>query len=352
MKQLFVSKVFVSTLLLASPVTMQAQNAWAMATVEDGKSLPTFSQFNCEQETGANGIEYLRIYDWGFFIRGEYYNPVKLKYGYRMSDKKIFVYDFEADEERLAFDFTLAAGDHFSTYNGMEWGIDAAIDTLVNISYQGKGESTTKRLLKVHSADGRYSDQWLEDFGSFTNHFMILPMSDTGQTHTLWMEYDFGCYLVREISSDPFFTYDSGTPENNHGNPDEESSGFNCTYNNGTLTIDYFGWQSPNRQYNCYYREGDDFYRTFLWELDPATGAAYVVRHKYTAYFYGLPAPQGGEYKMHFNRPDPSSDTENLTNVSCNKQTDSPIFDLQGRKQASSPKEGIYIQEGRKRVVK
>ena len=344
MQQNYIIKAFVIALFLASINVMQAQNSWAMATIEDGKLMPSFSEFSCMSEKGANGIEYLRIYDMGYRIRQEYYNPVKLQYGYRLADKQIFIYDFETNEERQAFDFTLSAGDHFCTYNGMEWEVETVIDTLVNISYQGLGESSTKRLLKVVSVDGRYSDQWLEDFGSFANHFMILPMNEVGQTQTLWMEYDYGHYLVREISSDPIYTHDSGTPDENENGPES----LNVTYNNGSLRVEKMGWHSPNREYICFCRVGDDLYNAYVWELSPATVAAYVVWHKDIAYFYGLPAPQCGNYTMHFNQGDKPSGIIDITNATINNQTESSIHDLQGRQLPGKPARGIYIEGGKK----
>ncbi len=167
---------------------MNAQQYWAMAVLEKGKESPTILEYHSYVETLENGTEYYRIYDHSF--RNGQYNHVKLQYGYRLADKQILVYDFESQEETLAFDFNLAVGEHFTTYNGVEWIVEEAKDTLVNTSFCGKGESVTKKLLTVRSLDGTLRDQWLEDFGSFTNHFMINSMDNVVFSQTLWMEYD------------------------------------------------------------------------------------------------------------------------------------------------------------------
>lgn len=345
-------KALFSALLSAVTGTMLAQHGWVMATIEDGKNMPSFTEFHCLPEKGANDIYYHRIYDESSRLGQEYYNPVKLQYGYRMENKRIFVYDFEKDEERLAFDFTLSVGNRFSTYNGMEWEVEAVMDTLVNLSYMGKGESCTKRLLKVRSVDGKYSDQWLEDFGSFSNHFMILPMNETLQTQTLWMEYEEGQYLTREISLDPLFTHDSGAPR-------DESGAFNglfvnCTYKDGTLVVEDERYRSPNREYTCFYRVGDDIYCAYVWNLNPATEAAYVVWYRDIAYYYGLPDPPSGKYTMHFNmneRPtDKVTKIADVIGVVSNHLTKSPLYDLTGRPVAA-PAKGIYIQNGRKVIL-
>ena len=343
------AKIFMAILLLTCPIVIHAQQSWAMAIIEEGQDKPLFREYHCEPEKGANGMDYMRIYDWTFIIRQEYYNPEQLQYGYRMPEKKIFVYDYETDEERLAFDFTLSVGDHFTTYNGIEWIVEEARDTLVNTSYMGIGECCTKRFLKVCSLDGCYSDQWLEDFGSFTNHFMITPMSEARRAQTLWMEYESGHYLAREISADPLFAHDSGWEEPNYYEYVQESDFYvNCMYEDGSLMVEDYRWRSQNREYTCFYREGDDLYIAYKWDLNPATEADIVVARKDIAYYTGLPAPQSGKYTMHF-RQDERPTGVTLPTI---RPKESPIFDLQGRQLKSAPQKGIYIQNGKKVLVK
>ena len=351
MQHNLISKAFASFLLLSSTNAMQAQQSWAIATIEEGNNWPSFTVFRCMSEKGVNGMDYYRIYDECCRIRQEYYNPVKLQYGYRISDEQIYVYDFETNEERLAFDFSLSEGDHFITYNGLEWEIETVIDTIVNTSYKGQGESCMKRLLKVHSVDGRYSDHWLEGFGSFTNHFMILPMSEVRQTQTLWMEYDEGHYLVREISSDPFFAHDSGMPKETTDYVGKTEY-VNSTYKDGILTVEDERWRSPNREYNCFYRVGDDFYLVYVWKLNPATDAAIAAWHKDIAYYYGLPAPHSDRYTIHFNLDDrplgESTKLYDLTNDTDIYPSESSIFNLQGHRLTGKPLHGLYIKNGKK----
>ncbi|MBR6371483.1 MAG: hypothetical protein IKS24_10510 [Bacteroidaceae bacterium] len=346
MQQKILKAFFFSVSLLASNIATQAQNSWAMAMIEEGENLPSFKEFRCKSETGANGIDYLRIYDYSYRIRKELFdNPEKLKYGYRIADKQIFIYDFETEEERLAFDFTLSAGDRFKTYNGTEWKIETVSDTLVNTSYIGKGESCTKLLMKVHSVDGRYSDEWLEDFGSFSNHLMILPINGVVQTQTLWMEYDFGHYLVREISSDPLYTHDSGMPERT----DDPVESYCCTYSDGTLKLELNGYHSPNREYICFCRVGDGFYWAYKWDLNPATEAAYVVWYKDVAFFTNFPEPQSGKYTIRSS--DEYTGIKELTSDKSNNLLESPVYDLNGRKH-TAPAKDVFIHWGQKFFVK
>ena len=349
MKLKNITKLLVAALLAANTHAMQAENTWAMATIDDATT--SFTLFHGMPEQAPNGIEYLRIYDESFKVYLTFYDPrdyapEKLPYGYRMSDKQIFIYDFDIDKERLAFDFRLSAGEHFQTYNGVEWEIEAVIDTIVNTSYLGQGEKCTKRLMKVRSVDGRYTDQWLEDFGSFANHFMILPMSSTGQTQTLWMEYDYGYYFVREISSDPFYAHDYGVHKDTL-DPVDDYEDVKCTYKDGILVVEEERWHSPNREYTCFYRIGDDFYCAYVWELNPGTEIDIALFYKDTVYYTGVPAPQSGEYTMHLypeNKPDDPLSIKDIVNVNDNKQTESAYFDLNGCKTNGKPQQkGIHI---------
>ena len=112
MKRLFL--ILVTILLSATSSELFAQHHWTMAFVEKGQDIPTVVEQHSALETAENGIVYHRIHDDSYRIRGEAYNPVRLQYGYRWTDKKMFVYDFEKQEETLAFDFNLSEGNHFT----------------------------------------------------------------------------------------------------------------------------------------------------------------------------------------------------------------------------------------------
>ena len=110
-------------------------------------------------------------------------------------------------------------------------------------AYCGKGESVSKRLLSVKTIDGKLSDKWLEDFGSFANRLMINSLENVRLSQTMWMEYDYGVYLAREISADPIFGHDSGWLEEIDSEPKGEEYS-KCTYENGQLTFEdvKLGW--------------------------------------------------------------------------------------------------------------
>ena len=342
MKKIFTTSLAFAVLLSANPIELYAQQFWAVSVIEDGNVTPTILEYRGMAETAENQIEYYRIYDDSYKFRHEDYNPIKLQFGYRHADKQIFIYDFETQKETLAFDFSLSEGDHFKTFNGMEWVVEATKDTLVNVSYCGKGESVSKRLLSVKTIDGKLSDKWLEDFGSFANRLMINSLENVRLSQTLWMEYDYGVYLAREISADPIFGHDSGWLEEIDSEPTGEEYS-KCTYENGQLTFEdvKLGWE--HRDYTCYYRDGDDIYALYRWEMTPHVDNGNSIQIKDVTIFYGLPAPESGKYVIHVNE---NQYPTIIGKVSLPSHS-SRIYDLQGRRMWQHPT-NVYIKDGQK----
>ncbi|MCR5131908.1 MAG: hypothetical protein K6C10_10680 [Prevotella sp.] len=348
MKRIF--QILAAALLSATSLELHAQHNWAIALIGKNNEKPTIMEYHSVLEKAENGIEYHRIFDDNYRIRGEAYNPIRLQYGYRWVGKQMFVYDFEKKEETLAFDFNLSIGDHFTTFNGMEWEVEIVKDTLVNISFCGKGDCVTKKLITVKTPDGTQRDQWLEDFGSFTNLFMISSMEDVEFSQTLWMEYGMGEYLTREISTGTFFTHDSGWLDNSFCAAVMPYTV--CTYNNGNVLIENVQMCYEHRDYSCFYREGDDIYQVYSWELEPHVDNGKIALRKDNIILKGLPAPESGKYTIHHDN------NLHTTNISMNGQTgtSSPqsdrIYDLQGRRLQSQPAKGIYIKNGKKMFAK
>ncbi len=348
MKQQFVIKTVFAVLLSLSSFELNAQHYWAIAVLEEGEEKPTIMEYHSVAETAENGMEYYRIFDNSYRFRKETYNPVKLQYGYRWADKQMYIYDFENDKETLAFDFNLNAGDHFTTFNGMEWEIEMVKDTLVNMSFMGKGESVMKKLLIVKKLDGTIRDQWLEDFGSFTNHFMISSMENVECSQTLWMEYDMGEYLTREITTGPIYAHDSGWID---GAFEASVMPYRvCTYyDDGRLIIEDVQWWYAHRDYICFYQNGDDIYKMYGWELEPHVNFGNSALRRDVITFNGLPAPSNGKYTIHW---DDNEYTTGISNIHPSSQTRNRVYDLQGQRLWSKQTKGIYIKDGVKVYAK
>ena len=296
------------------------------------------------KEMAENGKEYFRVRD----ITG--HHPTNLQYGYnyRWADKQIVIYDFNSQKETIAFDFNLTPGNRFTTFNGMEWVVETVKDTVVNISFCGLGESVTKRLFTVRTTDGKQSDQWLEDFGSFTNLLMIDPLDNVRYSHTLWLEYYYGKNLAREINADPFFAHDSGWIDRAYESDSKEEYS-KCYFENGQVVFQSIAWRWPHREYTCFYRDGDDIYRLYSCELSPhVDGGTYAYR-KDVITFQGLPAPASGCYNIHIGG---DNYTTGISYTGTPVQAKDAFYNLQGQRLWQKPKKGMFIKDGRKIFIK
>lgn len=344
MKQHSILRTLITVLLSSFAIELCAQRYWALAVMEQGKEKPTIMEYLGSKEMAENGKEYFRVRD----ITG--HHPTNLQYGYnyRWADKQIVIYDFDTQKETIAFDFNLAPGDRFTTFNGMEWVVETVKDTVVNISFCGLGESVTKRLFTVRTTDGKQSDQWLEDFGSFTNLLMIDRLDNVRYSHTLWLEYYYGKNLAREINADPFFAHDSGWIDRAYESDSKEEYS-KCYFENGQVVFQSIAWRWPHREYTCFYRDGDDIYRLYSCELSPhVDGGTYAYR-KDVITFQGLPAPASGCYNIHIGG---DNYTTGISHTGTPVQAKGAFYNLQGQRLWQKPKKGMFIKDGRKILIK
>lgn len=344
MKQHSILRTLITVLLSSFAIELCAQRYWALAVMEQGKEKPTIMEYLGSKEMAENGKEYFRVRD----ITG--HHPTNLQYGYnyRWADKQIVIYDFNSQKETIAFDFNLAPGDRFTTFNGMEWVVETVKDTVVNISFCGLGESVTKRLFTVRTTDGKQSDQWLEDFGSFTNLLMIDRLDNVRYSHTLWLEYYYGKNLAREINADPFFAHDSGWIDRAYESDSKEEYS-KCYFENGQVVFQSIAWRWPHREYTCFYRDGDDIYRLYSCELSPhVDGGTYAYR-KDVITFQGLPAPASGCYNIHIGG---DNYTTGISHTGTPVQAKGAFYNLQGQRLWQKPKKGMFIKDGQKIFIK
>ncbi|MEE1215729.1 MAG: hypothetical protein U0L04_12205 [Bacteroidaceae bacterium] len=344
MKQHSILRTLITVLLSSFAIELCAQRYWALAVMEQGKEKPTIMEYLGSKEMAENGKEYFRVRD----ITG--HHPTNLQYGYnyRWADKQIVIYDFNSQKETIAFDFNLTPGNRFTTFNGMEWVVETVKDTVVNISFCGLGESVTKRLFTVRTTDGKQSDQWLEDFGSFTNLLMIDRLDNVRYSHTLWLEYYYGKNLAREINADPFFAHDSGWIDRAYESDSKEEYS-KCYFENGQVVFQSIAWRWPHREFTCFYRDGDDIYRLYSCELSPhVDGGTYAYR-KDVITFQGLPAPASGCYNIHIGG---DNYTTGISHTGTPVQAKGAFYNLQGQRLWQKPKKGMFIKDGRKIFIK
>jgi hypothetical protein len=101
------------------------------------------------------------------------------------------------------------------------------------------------------------------------------------------------------------------------------------------------GWE--HRDYTCYYRDGDDIYALYRWEMTPHLDEGSSIQIKDVTIFYGLPAPESGKYVIHVNE---NQYPTIIGKVSLPSHS-SRIYDLQGRRMWQHPT-NVYIKDGQK----
>ena len=164
---------------------------------------------------------------------------------------------------------------------------------------------------------------------------------------TLWMENGMGEYLTREISTGPIYAHDSGWLD---GAFEASVMPYTvCTYTNGQLTIENVQLCYEHRDYICFYREGDDIYKIYSWELEPHVDFGNSALRRDAITFNGLPVPSSGKYTIYWNDKEY---TTGIRNVNTSSQTKDRVYDLQGRRLWSQPAKGIYIMDGEKVYAK
>lgn len=343
-KRLFIGWIIALLYPVCSAASPWDNHWWRMAVMQNGDERPVLLLYSAAEDTTVNGQGYLRIEDDSYLPGREADYPIKLPYGYRIADKKIYIYDFDHHKEVVGFDFTLSFGDHFATFNGMQWEVVGVKDTLVNISTRGIGESVSKRLLVVRTLDGKKTDQWLEDFGSFTNHLMVRSLDNVKISHMLWMMYETGGFLAREISADPFYAHVSKWIDNDEdvgdGKVGETFSTF--SYGNGTLSLVNERVAYGHRFYSCFYRDGDSLYRVCSEEMEHPAACPLSLKID-TFKLTGVPAPVSGAYTLHV---DGDTYSTGIRPAISSPKAMHCIFDIQGRQLPGKPKRGIYIQDG------
>lgn len=347
-------KIILLTILFSTEILrLHAQKLeWLIAVLEEGQNVPTLKEYRCHKDTIGNKMVYYHIHHGGNY-KGENYQRLDTttSYGCKFADKKIYVYDFKKEEETLAFDFNLSVGDHFTTFNGMEWEVETVKDTLFQTPDYENGlshETVPKRLLNVRTLDGKWMDHWIEDYGSLTNHLMILNLERVKSSQLLQVIIN-GRYYIREFNADPFYTHYSGWLDGNYGDSEDKTPDSKCYFENGNVVFEDFQWWWAHHEYNCFYRDGDNIYNVYSEELPPHVDGGESAWRKNVTTFKGLPDPASGNYTIHVgNKTYTTTTPTGIGNANAPFRATRRTYDLQGRPVRENTQRGILIKDGRK----
>lgn len=319
--------------------------------VEDNEGLKMRVYMSCISKA-SNGISYYRWWDGNFLYA--IHDPVELAnddrakpmtYGYRNDDEKMYVYNYEKEEESVAYDFTLQPGEQFTTPDGVCWEVikrrTEVFESLLDenlIDY--KNEHV---VLNVLSSDGTMTDEWVQYIGALHYPIQVWGRSDIKRSHTAF--FNFGDsddkLLYFNFSEDPIY----GQYVMVVSGPDAHTE-LNRNYSITTgeesidVSINYYTWLT--RHYCYTYRINDTFDIQSL-ELGP-----YLDGGDLSSALLGLTfpdAPSFDNYNVIFNGEMLSTSIATPQESDQNRST----YDLSGRK-VSKPKSGVYIKD-RKKVI-
>lgn len=79
-------KSIAALFLAVCPMAMSAQQSWAIVSLESNQDTPKVAEYHSLPGKGANGIEYMRIYDDSYRFRNEAYNPESGSYTIHVGD--------------------------------------------------------------------------------------------------------------------------------------------------------------------------------------------------------------------------------------------------------------------------
>ena len=319
---------------------------WAIATLDIATQNLTIMEYWTRPEQIPDGNLYYRIASRNTEDHVQFQDT---KYGFFEEAGKVYVYDFETNQQHIAIDDNLQPGDTFTTINGEEWEVQASSDTLVCGNYATKSYEKWSKILKVvNKVDGR-NDTWLEGFGSLSNHFMLEKPQEGTRSETLWILNGY-YYITRELSADPIYGHDTGWKEGTYVHGIEGDLTNTITYKPDTLTITtQEKWKYPCRHYMCLLRKGDEIFYKGTWEFLPHVDSYEEKFVEDTITLHGLPEPVSGTYTVHIPGVGPVTGIDPICNE--RRATDHSIYDIQGQRLPAKPRYGIYIQDGRKKIA-
>ena len=180
---------------------------------EQGIKLELYMSLYC---TAPNGILYYRWWDitesqWlDYGIPNGVYDPVvfdtksvPLSLAYRFDDTKMYVYNFDTQEEYVAYDFSLQPGERFTTPDGICWKIVSREGKVFETTWDGMTDYKKEHIvLAVQSEDGKIVDEWVEYIGSLNYPIQNWGRTDIKRSRTAFFNYDHDAFKLLAF---PFF---------------------------------------------------------------------------------------------------------------------------------------------------
>lgn len=326
-------------------------------TTHEGKNMTLY--ITPRPEITIQGKAYMSFS--GYFTNNTEENYVENLILLRRDGAQYFCYDSKTESEHLVFDFGLQKGDSYiDDFNNIEYEVTDVRDTLLY--------DQSLQLIELQSKGGEGKrDIWVESIGSIYNG--ILPTNDyCKEMFLLINEY----YLD---SSEEFLEYLCRFYPNNQY---IKTADMDITYLQWEKELEtdedweeYLAWYNAPTDLNAEF-SGDTLH---VWGRLRASGGLYpyaaceiqgnIVSLCFYSNIYSegicideidtrIPGFQKGEYLVNLiNRTQEleckGNTPTSVKNISIPSQKNI-LFDLQGRKVQGKPSQGIYIENGQKKV--
>jgi len=311
-----------------------------------------------DEYNAPNGYTY--FYDNSCFTNRDF--DEFQKYGFRIADKKIYVYDIEKEKEHVAYDYNIQPGESFTTMDGREWLVVDKQDTIFEVFYDDVKLFSDKFVkIKVCLASDRsVTDEWLENLGSLHYGIFNLHGDDIECSHVKYVIGFFKddeengnnlAYATFDFAEDPIYGGYYGWVADAEYIPEkglvEGSTECKAEFRDGRLYVEFIINNDYNKNvYYTAYRNGNEL--KILYDVLPPDVDGDIVRTNIKLTFDGLPT---GDLNLNIF----GYDVGNVTSISSIKAQDEKrggaIYDLTGRR-VKSPEKGIYIQDGKKKLNK
>lgn len=311
--------------------------------------------YNSTSFNAPNGKSYYRWWDGEREMLMSEHDPIllandgfePLTYGYRFDEEKMLVYNFQTEEEVVAYDFTLQSGELFTTPDGISWKVVGRRIEEFESTFDYQTDYQNEHLvLKLQSVDGTMTDEWVQYIGSL--HHPIQTWGQKNITLARTAFFNFGEHddklLCFDFAEDPLY----GQCVN--ANPDPyASTEINRNYfimadeDKLNITISYYTWFT--RHYCYTYRNGNTFDIHSI-ELGPYRDSGDSGTPSFGLTLSG--APSYDNYTIVYDGKILRTSIE----MPWQEEKKHPAFDLSGRRLTIPSTKGIYIRDGRKVVWK
>ena len=351
-------------------------NVWAVVSdnlEQTGADTEITYCYSWGQDSIINGITYREV-TLGFenphrFLDMKYYKRYYSLLYYREEGKKIFRFDSVLGKDVLLYDFGVSVGDEITILDGKRVRVskEFSADELENYCYSYFTKDGPPKAWRICGVDDNtYEDIWIDGAGSL--YTGILLRSDFPEDVSLTTVFN------PSISLSRYTKYDKIQPvwlEYYWGGPfDEKEYYMNIEFVDDTLRINAFQKFVPTAHVFRCHLDGNDVFVSAI-PVDPSCSLS--EGHLYSEYEVKFPGFEAETYTIKIDRetmgdlswcdspqywkevtitchgPATGIQEINSSIIQNNKES---LYDLSGRRINQLPERGIYIQNGKKYVVR